>query len=111
MKPEDFENRLKDLTTGITRPDPTPSWKADILATARAAAVLPEETPRKLPPRWLMALWGTAWAVIVLMHFSTPHAGTESLAHAAPPLPTQKPEAPVTLIAFHRDFNSYLELP
>ena len=60
MNDDDFENKLRAITGSLHRPDPTPAWKADILARARREAdAIPVK--RMLPPRWLMMAWAAAW--------------------------------------------------
>ncbi len=71
MKNEEFENTLHTLTRTLHRVDPTPAWKADILARARREAMgIPLK--KTLPPRWLMHAWAAAWVAILLMHFASP---------------------------------------
>ena len=52
---DDFEKKLMALAGALHRPDPTPAWKADILARARREA---GAIPIKLPPRALALAWG-----------------------------------------------------
>jgi len=68
---DDFEKTLLALTRAVRRPDPTPGWKAEILARARREAGVP---PMKalLPPRALAIAWAAAWAAIALLHILTP---------------------------------------
>jgi hypothetical protein len=67
MSHPDFETRLQSL-----RPLPLPeNWRAEILHHARAAATPPRRSAL-LPPRWLMAGWGLAWAAVLLLHLATP---------------------------------------
>jgi hypothetical protein len=67
---EDFEQKLRALTSRLARPDPTPAWKPDILA--RAARERDAQTPRA--PRWFLASLGTAWVCIGILRLSTPRA-------------------------------------
>ena len=112
MNNDDFEQKLQALTHALHRPDPTPAWKADILARARhEAGAVPFKT---VPPRWLMLSWAAAWVVIALMSFTTPRDVDQSAAsnlaasHAAVPHTTTSPE---TLIAFQRHLNFNTDLP
>ena len=42
MNDDEFEKKLQSLTGALHRPDPTPAWKADILARAlREADAIP----------------------------------------------------------------------
>jgi hypothetical protein len=76
---DDFEKKLHALTGALHRPDPTPAWKADILARARREAdTIPFK--RTLPPRWLMLGWAAAWAAILVMNFTAPRDTTASAA-------------------------------
>jgi hypothetical protein len=119
MNDDAFEKKLESLAGSLPRPDPTPQWKADILARARREAATPAASalPRRaLPPRWLMAAWCTAWALIVLMHVTTP--ADHSVAGTSTPLATAMPksgkasalrgDAPttLTLLAFHRELSA-----
>jgi hypothetical protein len=117
MNDDAFEKKLESLAGELPRPDPTPQWKADILARARREAAVSTATPRRiLPPRWLMTVWCTAWAVIAMLHFSTP-AGPSTGEHAAPLADTKRSsdtgsDAPstdsssLTLLAFHRELST-----
>jgi hypothetical protein len=62
--------------------DPTPAWKADILARARREAMgIPLK--KTLPPRWLMHAWAAAWVAILLMHFASPSDPASEVNHFA----------------------------
>ena len=111
MNDDDFEKKLQSLTSALHRPDPTPEWKADILARSlrEADVVRPK---RALPPRWLVVTWGAAWAAIVVLNLAAPQASIQtgsSQAIAA----TAEPTAPAsqTLLAYNRQLNLSLELP
>jgi hypothetical protein len=117
MNDDAFEKKLESLAGALPRLDPTPQWKADILARARREAGASIATPRRvLPPRWLMTVWCTAWAVIAMLHISTP-AGTSIQESAAPLAGTKRgsdtrsdtPSADsssLTLLAFHRELST-----
>ncbi|MEA3210308.1 MAG: hypothetical protein QOE70_3365 [Chthoniobacter sp.] len=114
MNDAEFEKKLRALTGALRRPDPTPAWKADILARARREADA-ISTPRMLPPRWLMLTWAAAWVAILALNFTTPG---ETTLRTTPDLATAKPgPAPAafgdssTLLAFHRRLNLNLDLP
>ena len=115
MNDDEFEKKLHALTGALHRPDPTPAWKADILARARREAdAIPIK--RLLPPRWLMLGWAAAWAAIVGLHFTTPgdvQGDTDqnwNLASRTAPPATRSDEA-TTLLAFHRHANLDPDLP
>jgi hypothetical protein len=72
-----FEDKLRSLTAKLVRPDPTPGWKADILARAR-------EARRTRAPRWFLATLGMAWICIGLLWASTPRADDLSFSSTAP---------------------------
>ncbi len=118
MNDDDFEKKLHTLTGALHRPDPTPSWKADILARARREAdTLPFK--RTLPPRWLMLGWAAAWAAVLVMNFTAPQDTTVSAARSGANSKTKLSPSPVTppqndvatLLAFHRHLNLNLDLP
>lgn len=71
MNDDAFETKLRKLTGAHQRPDPTPTWKADILARARREADVAAEKSTR-PPRWFMAALGVAWAAILMMNLATP---------------------------------------
>ena len=117
MNDDDFENKLRAITGSLHRPDPTPAWKADILARARREAdAIPVK--RMLPPRWLMMAWAAAWVAILAMNFFTQRDGTSDIAltsspapkHTSPDLTTPQAGLPA-LIAFHQHLNLNLDLP
>ena len=116
MNDDAFEKKLHALTGALPRPDPTPAWKADILARARREAdAIPAK--RMLPPRWLMLGWVAAWALVLALDFSAQRDRAADLAlspAASPSRPTAtdpmspKDELP-RLIAFQRRLNLDLE--
>jgi hypothetical protein len=118
MNDDAFEQKLESLAGALPRPDPTPQWKADILARARREADAEAATPRRtLPPRWLMTVWCTTWAVIAVLHFSTP-SDTAAISEHSTQLVEAKQSAragpgahstdfsSLTLLAFHRELSS-----
>lgn len=117
MNDDAFEKKLESLAGDLPRPDPTPQWKADILARARReAAGGTSASQRILPPRWLMMVWCAAWAGIAVLHLSTPTAApvgeaTVQIAEAGPHADAASPEGSVdpsslTLLAFHRELSN-----
>lgn len=116
MNDDAFEKKLRELTGALQRPDPTPVWKADILARARREAdAIGKKSTR--PPRWFMAALGVAWAAILVMNVATPRETqprtTQDIAAAKP---TSAPDAlpqgeSWTLLAFHNRMNLNLDLP
>ena len=114
---DDFEKELRALTRALRRPDPTPAWKADILARARREAeALPMK--RMLPPRWLMTSWAAAWIAIVALDFTAPKDAPSDLAMNTVPLVKTTPSNGTlpqgdlpALIAFHQHRNLNLDLP
>lgn len=116
MNDDEFEKKLQALTGGLQRPDPTPAWKAEILARARREAdAIPFQ--RTLPPRWLMLGWAAAWVAILVMNLtapSNPALGTTHFAVATKPDPMSaapRDSSAQTLLAFHQRMNLNLELP
>lgn len=118
MNDDDFENKLRALTGALQRPDPTPDWKADILARARLEAnAIPMK--RKLPPRWLMLGWAAAWVAIIAMNVAAPQDAASDFAMNLTVPTVKQPPSGITppqgdlpaLIAFHRHLNLNLDLP
>lgn len=117
MNNDEFEKKLHALTGALHRPDPTPAWKAEILARARREA---ESIPlkRTLPPRWLMFGWAAAWIAILVMNFMarlnpTPETNLFVGVPASNPEPTAAAPAEATaptLFAFHQRMNLNLDL-
>lgn len=111
MNDEEFEKKLQALTRALQRPDPTPAWKADILARARCEAK-PSSSRRLLPPRWLMLSWGAAWVAIAWMSFTTPQSADPGRPTPIVALPEKRPAtsssemnaSPQTLVAYQRNF-------
>lgn len=68
MNNDALEDKLRALASQLQRPDPTPEWKAEILA--RAAQARTKAAPRT--PRWLLATLGAAWVLIAALRLSTP---------------------------------------
>lgn len=118
MNDDTFEKKLESLAGALPRPDPTPQWKADILARARREADAGAATPhRMLPPKWLMTVWCTAWAVIAVLHFSTPSDPAALNGHSTQLVEAQQraetgsgahatDSTSLTLLAFHRELSS-----
>ena len=65
MNDDEFEDKLHALTDRLSRPDPTPAWKTDILAHAREAC-------RIRAPRWYLVSLGMVWICIGILWLSTP---------------------------------------
>jgi hypothetical protein len=118
MNDDDFEKKLHALTGALQRPDPTPAWKADILARARREA---DASPVKhtLPPHWLMLSWAVAWAGIIALHFTSPRFSASDIPLNQPPVVQTQPPQMITpakghlpaVIAFHSRLNLNLDLP
>jgi hypothetical protein len=116
MNDDEFEAKLHALTSGLHRPDPTPAWKADILARARREAeAIP--FPRTLPPRWLMLGWAAAWTAIVVLNLTAPSNPAPERGRFAGSAKTETTSAALAnssappLLAFHERMNLDLELP
>jgi hypothetical protein len=111
---DDFEKKLHALTDALHRPDPTPAWKADILARARREATVPP-MKRTLPPRWLMLSWAAAWTAILGLNLTAPQDPafpmTSGLASRAPAPSPDVSVPPRTLLAYQRIMNLNLDLP
>jgi len=118
MNDDNFEKKLLALTGAAGRPDPTPAWKAEILARAlretEAAPVI-----RLAPPRWLLLSWAAAWTAILVLSFTTPRdtmpgaarrISAASATDHSPGAPGADPATP-TLFAFHQRMNPNLDLP
>jgi hypothetical protein len=107
---DEFELRIETLARNIRRQDPTPAWKADILAKARREArVVPFRT--FLPPRWFALGWAAAWTAIGLLGWST-HKTSQQLAraipstgHAQPPFSSSDESLTAQLSAFEKHLN------
>lgn len=116
MNDDEFEKKLRALTGGLRRSDPTPGWKAGILARARREA---DATPinRMLPPRWLVFAWAAAWVAILAMNFTAPQETTPRATHdlaAAQSInvPAASPRGDSSaLLAFHQRMNLNLDFP
>lgn len=116
MNNDDIEMELRALTAALHRPDPTPAWKAAILARARLEAGATDAIPMKrtLPPRLLAFSWAAAWAAIIAMNLTAPK-------DASAPAPggfasTRAPSAgvgepPPSLLAFQRNMTPNLDQP
>lgn len=112
---DEFELRIKTLARTISRHDPTPGWKVEILARANREASL--VTMRTfLPPRWLALGWAAAWTGILLLGWST-HSASQQIASVIPSTgPSHKPLSRPTesltahISAFERHLNLGMEL-
>lgn len=80
MNPEEFEQALQRDLASASRRDPTPAWKAEILARATAH---PKEKVR-IFPRPILLAWAACWAVALLLHFMTPANPADLVAQSRP---------------------------
>ncbi|HSJ01713.1 MAG TPA: hypothetical protein VK956_04630 [Verrucomicrobium sp.] len=73
MNADDFEKQLRDrvAVAGLVPHDPTPQWKQAILDRAMQEA---SRATTKRSPRWLLTTLGAAWALIAVLHFTTPES-------------------------------------
>ena len=118
MNDDEFENKLRAVTRSLHRPDPTPSWKADILTRANYEA---SATPvsHTLPPRWLLVTWAAAWLVIALLGLTTPQPDDRHLGVDLAAADSTKgsgsgsvlDSSPQTLIAFDNRLHLNNDLP
>jgi hypothetical protein len=112
---DEFESRVKTLARTISRHDPTPDWKSEILARAhREASFVKLRT--FLPPRWLAVGWAAAWTGILLLGWST-HSASQQIASVIPSTgPSHKTISRTTesltaqISAFERHLNLGVEL-
>lgn len=74
MNKDHIEEKLATLCKALNEEDPTPAWKTDILSRAMKDSHLAETKRRMLPPRWLMASWGSAWAAAFVLNLMVPEA-------------------------------------
>lgn len=112
MNDDDFEKKLHSLTSTLHRPDPTPAWKAGILARALSEADVIKPKRTLLPPRWLMVTWGTAWAAVVLLNLAAPQTPVQSgSSQGIATAPDTKPPASETLMAYNRQLNLSIDFP
>jgi len=118
MNDDDFEKKLRALTGAVRRPDPTPAWKADILARARREAkAIPLR--RTLPPRWLALSWAAAWVAIFALNFTAPTEPAAVMAknmadtdaRSGPATYAEAAASPQTLLALERRMKLNLDLP
>jgi hypothetical protein len=115
MNDDPFERQLRALSAGLRRPDPTPAWKAEILARAQREAAT--QLPVGLgPPRWLMLSWATAWAAIVLLYVTAPQEGItrdgpETAQVQQPRTAPDSPNERTTLLAYEQRLQRILDLP
>jgi hypothetical protein len=112
---DEFESRIETLARTVSRRDPTPDWKAEILARARReASAGPFRT--FLPPRWLALGWAAAWTGICVLGW-TAHKNSQQVARAIPstgpahqPFPRSAQSLTAQLSAFEKHLNLGAEL-
>jgi hypothetical protein len=75
MNPDEFEQALQRDLASASRHDPTPAWKAEILARASA----PAKGKVITFPRLVLLAWAACWAAALVLHFMTPGDGTSHL--------------------------------
>ena len=68
MNPDEFEQALMRDLASASRRDPTPAWKADILARASA----PVRRKVITFPRPMLLAWAACWVAVLVLHFMTP---------------------------------------
>lgn len=109
MNDDVFERKLAALAGRAQPSDPTPAWKAEILARAKREAA-GATARRGLPPRWLLLAWSAAWVLIVLMRLTTPE-GESSISPGGVEVPASSLVVSTSgqelsaLLAFHRELN------
>lgn len=64
MNHDPLEEKLRALSAVFPRPDPTPAWKADILACARRDAKA-QRQKAPMAPRWLQLSWAAVLLLIL----------------------------------------------
>ena len=112
MNDHEFERKLGELTAKVSRPDPTPAWKEDILARARQA----RETRAPRAPRWLLTALAAAWVLIALLRITTPEglsvpgSSYRTVSSPAPVAAEQSISSLRHLLAMHGNAD-VLELP
>ena len=116
MNNDDIEKKLRALTGALHRPDPTPTWKADILARARLEAGVADAIPMKrtLPPGWLVLSWAAAWVAILALNFTAPKDAASPVTRGFAATHASSADlsaSPQTLLAFQRNMNLNLDLP
>lgn len=112
MNDDDVEDKLQALAHALPRPDPTPAWKADILARASR-----EASPRLMPPRWLLLTWVIAWSAILSLNFLTHREKGADLTgstatHSHKPARSSEPiweGSPPMNLAFYHQLNLNLD--
>lgn len=105
MNPDErFEERLRELArTSGGGDDPTPAWKAEILAAAAEKAV---PSGRLTPPRPLLLAWAAAWIAIASLSWSGTDPSDPESRVALPPA------APLSIfLANHSELLKQLDLP
>lgn len=111
MNDDDFEKKLNSLTTTLHRPDPTPAWKADILACAMREADVAHPKRTLMPPRWLLMTWGTAWAAVLVLNLAVPQTATQPGSSQAAVPSSGKTDPTETLLAYNRRLTLNIDLP
>lgn len=110
MNDDEFENKLRALTSALVRPDPTPAWRDDIVTRALRDAQR-GRARLTLPPRWLLAGWGAAWAAALVLHFAAPRSSPPpGTARVDVTRKTKSPNANA-LVAYDRQLHLHLDLP
>lgn len=107
MNDDAFEQKLSKLTGHLSRPDPTPEWKEEILARALRKA-RSSAANRALPPRWLVACWSVAWLAILALHLTAPSNPDPSPGQTADSRIAPSPAAtdgPMTFLALQHQLD------
>jgi hypothetical protein len=84
MNPEEFEQALMRDIASASRHDPTPDWKADILARAAAPTARKTITFSRL----VVLAWAACWIVSLVLYFMTPASEPDRLARVSSPVET-----------------------
>lgn len=110
MNDDEFEDKLRALTSALGRPDPTPAWRADIVTRALRDAQR-GGARQTLPPRWLLAGWAAAWAAALVLHFAAPRSSPlPGTARVDMTRQTKSPTA-TALVAYDHQLHLNLDLP
>ena len=112
MKDEDFEMELKAMGESLNPSDPTPAWRDEIVSRALSEASAARSKRQTLPPRWLMASWGVAWAAVLMLNFAAPTPLIQSESPRVAVLSSATSEPPAqTLFAYNRLLRLSIDLP